>query len=174
MTRSVVFQSRRTVVLGCAAIMLCCGAILQPLAARSGPFASFGGDWSGSGIIRVKKQDDKQNTERIRCSAAYRQQGGYDVNLKLVCKSDTYDLDLSGQFTADDGNHVTGQWTEHTRNVGGGVTGSVRGSRLVVHAESPALNANLSMITRGGRQSVSLKAAGGGQQVTASITLRRR
>lgn len=174
MTLSAVFLSRRAAVLGCAAAVLLGGAIQQPLTARSGPFARFHGNWSGAGIIRVKDQDNKQNAERIRCSAAYRQRGGYDVNLKLTCRSDSYNLDLTGQFSADDNNRVTGQWTEHSRNVGGGVTGRVRGSRLLVRADSPALNANLSMITRGRRQSVRLTAAGGGQRVTASITLRRR
>ncbi len=173
MTRSVVFLSRRVAVLGCTAI-LCAGVILQPAAASAGPFANFRGDWSGTGIIRVKGQDDKQTTERIRCSAAYRQHGSQDVNLKLVCNSDSYSFDLSGDFEADASNSVTGQWTEHTRNVGGSVTGRARGDRLLVHAESPALNANLSMVTSNRRQSVSLKAAGGGQEVSASITLRRR
>ncbi len=158
-------------VLGCAAALLCAGAAWQAAAARSGPFANFRGDWSGTGIIRVKGQDNKQTTERIRCNAAYRQSGGQDVNLKLVCKSDSYSFDLTGDFEADASNHITGQWTEHTRNVGGSVTGQARGSRLLVHAESPALNANLSMVTHSRRQSVSLKAAGGGQQVSASITL---
>ncbi len=174
MTRSVVSLSRRAAVLGCAAVMLCGGAILQSVAARSGPFAYFGGNWSGTGIIRVKGQDNKQNTERIRCSAAYRQRGGYDVNLKLVCKSDSYDLDLTGQFSADGNNRVTGQWIEHTRNVGGGVVGNIRGRRLLVRADSPSFNANLGMVTHRRSQSVRLKAAAGGQQVSASITLRRR
>jgi len=174
MTRTAVFLSRRTAALGCAVVVLLGGTILQPSAARAGPFTKFHGNWSGTGIIRVKGEDSKQDAERIRCSAAYRQSGGSDVNLKLACKSDSYDLDLTGEFTADGDNRVTGQWTEHTRHVGGGVTGRIRGNRLQVRTESPALNANLSMITRGRRQSVQLKAAGGGQQVTASITLRRR
>lgn len=174
MMRSVVFVSRRGAVLGCTAALLCAGITFYPAVALSGPFARFHGDWSGSGIIRVKGEDNKQTTERVRCSAAYRQRGNNDVNLKLVCKSDSYNLDLTGQFAADGSNHVSGEWTEHTRGVGGGVTGRIRGSRLLVHADSPALNANLSMVTHGRRQSVRLKAAGGGQQLSASITLRRR
>lgn len=174
MTRFAFFFSlRRTALLGCAAVLLCTGAVWQAAAARSGPFTNFRGDWSGSGIIRVKGQDDKQTTERIRCNAAYRQSGGQDVNLKLVCRSDSYSFDLTGDFEADASNRITGQWTEHTRNVGGSVTGQARGSRLLVHAESPALNANLSMVTHSRRQSVTLKAAGGGQEVSASMSLRR-
>lgn len=174
MTRSVFFLSRRGTVLGCAVAILCGSALLTPAAAASGPFANFRGDWSGTGIIRVKDEDNKQTTERVRCSAAYRQSGSYGVNLKLVCKSDTYSFDLTGDFEADDNDHITGQWTEHDRNVGGGVMGQARGHRLLIHADSPALNANLSMVTTSRSQSVSLAAKGGGQQVTASIRLRRR
>lgn len=174
MMRSVTFVSRRAAVLGCAAALLYAGLASQTVAARSGPFVNFRGDWSGSGIIRVRDQDYRQTTERIHCSAAYRQRGGYAVNLKLVCRSDTYNFDLTGDFVADGRDHITGQWTEHIRNVGGSVFGQARGDRLLVHAESPALNANLSMLTRRRSQSVSLKAAGGGQQVSASIRLRRR
>ena len=173
MMRSFIFLSRRAAVLGCAAAV-CAGVCLQPAMARSGPFVNFRGDWSGTGIIRVKSQDDKPTTERIRCNAAYRQSGGQDVNLKLVCKSDSYSFDLTGDFEADASNRITGQWTEHTRNVGGSITGRANGDSLLVHAESPALNANLSMLTRSRSQSVNLKAAGGGQEVSASITLRRR
>ncbi len=173
MMRSVVSCLRRAVFMGFATAALWAGVALLPASARSGAFANFRGDWSGGGIIRVKGED-KQTTERIRCSAAYRQSGGHDVHLKLVCKSDSYSFDLTGDFEADARNHITGQWTEHTRNVGGGVTGQARGNHLLVYAESPVLNANLSMVTHRSRQSVSLKAVGGGQQVSASITLRRR
>lgn len=172
MPRSVTFLSRRTALLAFAAA-LCGSAVFQPAIALSGPFTNFRGDWSGSGIIRVKGQDDRQTNERLRCTGSYRQNGGQDVNLKLTCKSDNYSFDLSGDFEADANDRITGQWTEHTRHVGGSVTGRARGGRLLVRAESPALNANLSMITRGRRQSVQLKAAGGGQEVSASITLRR-
>jgi hypothetical protein len=173
MTRSVVFISRRAAVLACGASLLFASTALQPVFARSGLFANMHGNWSGTGIIRVRGENSRQNTERVRCSAAYRQRGGYAVNLMLVCRSDTYNLDLTGDFEADANDRITGQWTEHNRNVGGSVIGRVRGNHLLVHAESPALNANLSMVTGRRSQSVSLKAAGGGQQVSASIRLRR-
>ena len=169
----VALLSRRVAIVGCAAL-LCAGATLKPAAARSGPFRDFNGNWSGSGIIRVKDQDNKLSTERMRCSAAYRDSGSSSVNLKLVCRSDSYSLDLTGDFDADARGRITGDWTEHTRNVGGNVVGQARGNRLLVHAESPVLNANLSMATYRHSQSVSIKAAGGGQQVSASIHLRRR
>ncbi len=175
MTYRVVLLSRRAAILGCAAL-LCAGAMLSPAAGAVRPFANFHGNWFGSGIIRVKDDNtSKLSTERMRCSAAYRKSSSSSsVNLKLVCKSDNYSLDLTGDFNADAQGRITGDWTEHTRNVGGNVTGQARGNRLLVHAESPVLNANLSMATYRHSQAVSLKAAGGGQQVSASIHLRRR
>ncbi len=167
------FLSRRVVLLACTAL-LCAGATVESASARSGPFTNFRGDWTGSGIIRVKDQNNKLSTERMRCTAAYSETGGDKVSLKLSCQSDTYNFDLTGDFNADAKGAITGDWTEHTRNVGGDVTGRARGNRLLVHAESPVLNANLSMVTYQHSQSVSLKAAGGGQQVSASIRLRRR
>jgi hypothetical protein len=166
--------SRRVAILGCAAL-LCAGATIKPATARTGPFVDFRGNWFGSGIIRVKDENNKLSTERMRCSAAYRQRSSNSssINLKLVCRSDSYNLDLTGDFNADARDRITGDWTEHTRNVGGNVVGQARGHRLIVHAESPVLNANLSMTTYRHSQSVSLKAAGGGQQVSASIRLRR-
>jgi hypothetical protein len=165
------FSLRRAVVMACSVALLC-GVALQQASARSGPFAGFSGHWSGGGIIRVRGQDSN-TTERIRCSGSYRERGGYDVELQLSCRSDTYNFDLTGNFQADSRGRVNGQWTERTRGVSGSAYGRARDGRLQVHAESPALTANLSMYTRGRRQSVSLNAAGGGQQVSASISLRR-
>ena len=172
MTRSVVFPLNRCAVLA-SAVMLLVGAVFQPAKAHAAPFTNFSGNWSGTGVIRVEDQDNRQTNERIRCTGTYRQTGSQEVNLKLTCRSDSYSFDLSGNLEADANNQITGQWTEHTRLVVGSLTGQARGDRLLIRAESPALNANLSMVTGTRSQSVNLKAAGGGQQVTASITLRR-
>ena len=69
-------------------------------------------------------------TERIRCEASYRPLGSseHEIDLSLKCDSDTYKFNLGGRFRADEGNHVSGQWTEHTRNVGGIVVGNVNGA----------------------------------------------
>jgi hypothetical protein len=80
---------------------------------------------------------------------------------------------LDGQFEADAGSSVVGRWSERTRNIGGTAIGRARGDRLQVHAEGGAFTANLSMVTRGRRQSVTLTSQGGGQAVSASITLHR-
>lgn len=144
----------------------------SPAIAQSGPFAGFDGRWSGTGTLRPQGG----RTERIRCQANYRLRGssGHQIDLRLSCDSDSYKFDLSGDFTADAGNQVTGRWTEHTRNIGGTVIGSASGDRLQLHIESSAFAATLYMVTRGGRQSVTLDSRGGGEVVKGSISLRRR
>jgi hypothetical protein len=153
---------------------LLCGLTLACIsygAAAAGPFASLPGDWSGTGKIQVKGQD----TERLRCKASYQPRGssGAEMKLQLSCDSDSYKFDLVGNFEADQENRISGRWSENSRNVGGTAIGTVRGDRLQLHVESSAFAANLTMTTRGSRQSVSFDAHGGGQVVQASITLNR-
>lgn len=159
--------SRRVMVAGLAALFVA-GAADASIAA--GPFADFGGTWSGTGKIRVHGQDP----ERLRCKARYRPRGssGREIDLQLSCDSDSYKFDLVGQFTADD-NKITGRWSENSRNVGGTAIGNVRGDRIEIHIESSAFAANLAMVTKGKRQKISFDAHGGGQVVDSSITLRR-
>jgi hypothetical protein len=168
------FSLGRAAILACSVVVLTAGnAGLQPASAASGPFASFPGQWAGNGVIRVKSNEGER-TERIRCTGAYEVPGSHDVNMRLTCKSDTYDFDLSGTFQADGKNHITGRWSENSRNVGGTAVGNARGDRFQIHVESSALSGNLGMVTKGRSQAVKLDAAGGGQSVAASITLHRR
>jgi hypothetical protein len=152
--------------------VLCCGALLQTASAQSGPFAAFPGRWSGSGTIRVTSAD-KQTTERLRCSATYRVPGSRNLNLQLGCKSDSYTIDLTGDFEVDASAHISGHWTEHSRNVGGTTNGTAQGDKLHLYIESSAFAATLDMTTRSRQQSVSLDSRGAGQTITASVTLRR-
>ena len=146
--------------------------MLRPASADSGPFVSFPGDWSGTGVIRVK-DDDKQRTERVRCKATYKVNHGHEVGLRLGCKSDNYKFSLTGNFEADASNRVTGRWSEESYNIGGTAIGRANGGRLQVHAEGSAFSAELSMVTHSHSQSVSLDSRGAGKRMTASITLRR-
>jgi hypothetical protein len=142
-----------------------------PVSAASGPFAGFAGRWSGTGTI---KPSDKP-TERIRCDATYRPLGSseHEVDLQLRCESDSYKFDLAGQFQADEGNHISGSFTERTRGVGGTVVGSAQSARMQIHVESSAFSATMVLTTHGRSQSVAIDAQGGGQFVKASITLHR-
>lgn len=144
---------------------------VSPAIAASGPFADFSGKWSGTGTLRP----EGGSAERIRCNAEYQPRGSsdHDVQLQLRCASDSYNFDLTGEFTADEKNQITGRWTERTRNVGGTAIGSAQGERLQIHTESSAFSADLNVVTRGKKQNVSIDSQGGGQIIKASITLTR-
>jgi len=157
--------------LACGMALLGC-SVIDSAFADEGPFAGFAGRWSGTGTVRVKSAD-RQNAERIRCTATYRLRGSHGVNLQLGCRSDSYNVDLSGEFDADDSGHLSGRWTEHSRNVGGTGIGTARGGAIQLHIESSAFAADLNVVTRGQRQSISLDSHGAGQIVTGSITLQR-
>ena len=162
---------RRAAILGCsAALFLAAGTGLMPVEAATGPFSGFDGLWSGTGKVRTQEK-----TERIRCNANYRvaDSSGHQAKLELSCKSDTYSFDLVGDFEADAGERISGRWTERSRSIGGTVIGQARGSRMQILVESSAFAANLVMVTRGTRQSVSIDSHGGGQVVKASIDLHR-
>jgi hypothetical protein len=168
---SICRPSRRAAVLACAAALVLWGITGWPTAAAAaGPFADFSGSFRGTGTMHTGDQ-----TERIRCTAAYRPLGStqHEIDLRLVCASDSYKFDLSGRFQADEGNHVSGQWTEHSRNVGGIVVGNVRGNRFQLHVESSAFTADMVILSRGSQQSVNIDAQGGGQLIKAAITLHR-
>jgi hypothetical protein len=137
----------------------------------TGPFSSFTGSWSGTGTLRPANGA----AERIRCNAHYRPRGstGHEVDLQLRCASDSYNFDLSGRFQVDDLSQISGQWTEHTRSVGGTASGLARGDRVQLHIESAGFAATLLMLTSSQRQSVSIDSQAAGQVVKASITLNR-
>jgi hypothetical protein len=161
---------RAAAIVSAVALVLWAAGGWQP-AAAAGPFAEFHGSWTGTGTMRTNGK-----AERIRCEANYRPLGssGHEIDLSLKCDSDTYKFNLGGRFQADEGNHVSGQWTEHTRNVGGIVVGNVRGARFQLHVESNAFTAGMTIRTNGRGQSVTIDAQGGGQIVKASLTLHPR
>jgi hypothetical protein len=149
------------------ALLAFTGAVQQASAA-AGPFEQFSGTWTGTGKIRVGDE-----AERIRCSATYRLNGSHEINLQLACTSDSYKFDLTGDFSADESNNISGRWTERSRNVGGAAIGTARSGRFQIHVESSAFSGNLVMVTKNRRQSVAIDTQGGGQKAEASITLSR-
>ncbi len=89
---------------------------------------------------------------------------GHEVDVNLRCASDSYNFDLTGQFAADGSNHISGQWTERTRNIGGNAIGTARGDRSAgARRKLGALPPISSLVTRGRRQSVTIDSPGGGQ-----------
>jgi hypothetical protein len=136
--------------------------------AQSGPFTALSGSWMGNGSITLS---DGRN-ERIRCRATYVvTQAGNQLQQNLRCASDSYKVDLSSKVGNQRG-AISGTWSEATRGVSGSVSGAATGDQIQVQSDGPGFAANLHIVTRGNRQSVSIRSAG--TQIPAvAITLAR-
>ena len=135
--------------------------------AQSAPFAGMAGVWSGSGTITL----DSGASERIRCRATYAVSGdGSGLNQNLVCASDSYKFDLKSDVIANNG-LLSGTWSEASRNVTGSLEGRAGAGQFNVVVSAPAFTANLSMTTRGNKQTVSITSQS--QIKSASISLSR-
>lgn len=158
----------RAAILSCSIALACAAG--QQASAASGPFAGFPGSWDGTGKIRI---GDK--IERIRCKATYSVQSSSesDVALHLSCASDSYKFDLSGDFQADESNHISGNWSESSRGVAGTASGTARGDRFQIHVDSAPISGNIVMVTRGQSQSVTIDTIGTEDKISATITLHR-
>ena len=125
------------------------------------------GFWSGSGSVTL----DDGSTERIRCRASYAVgAGGNGLNQTLTCASDSYRFNLSRNVMADGGS-LSGTWSESSRNVSGTLEGRAGNGEFQVIATAPGFTANISLTTRGNKQSVVIKS--GTAFRAAAITLSR-
>jgi hypothetical protein len=168
--RTRIFHALARIAIPAYALIAATALPALPTFAADGPFAEFSGSWSGSGTLRP----ENGAAERIRCNANYRQGSApNEINLQLRCASDSYNFDLFGEFAVDGQNQVNGRWTERTRSVGGTAIGNASGDRLQLHVESAGFAAELIMVTKNKRQSVTIDSHGGGQVVRASISLNR-
>ena len=160
----------RAIIVGSSIAVLMCGNVRaqQPAEAADGPFAELPGQWSGTGKITLDS-----GTERLRCSSSNRVRGSSqsELDLQLKCDSDTYKFELVSDVEANADGSITGRWTERTRSVGGSVIGSKRGDRIQIHIESTAFAADLVIVARSRRMSVSINSAGGGVRAQTSIAL---
>ena len=153
-----------------AAVLL---VVALPRAAQSapepGPFSALQGTWSGSGAI--KKSDG--TSERIRCRSAYAT-STVSLRLGLRCASDAFNFDLAANVI-NDGGPISGNWSETTRNVNGTIQGRSESNGRQVQAviQSLVFNANLTMTTRGDRQSIVILSPGT-EFPEVSITLEKR
>lgn len=156
---------------GLFAALLLAGLAMNLTPAIAGTFSDFRGSWSGSGTIRPRGGE----AERIRCHANYKPRGSADRELEahLRCASASYNFDLTGKFVADEHGRLSGEWSENTRNIGGNVIGETRADHLRVRVEAPGFSADLDMVMRGRRQSVTIDSFGGGEIVRATISLSR-
>jgi hypothetical protein len=69
------------------------------------------------------------------------------------------------------GSAIAGTWNESTRNINGNIEGRAGGGVVQVIANAPGFSANISLTTRGNKQSVIIRSEN--QFKGASITLTR-
>ena len=136
-------------------------------AQSAGPFAGMAGVWSGGGTVAL----EDGSTERIRCRATYAVgAGGNGLQQTLTCASDSYKFNLTSNLVAQ-GSAVSGTWSETSRNINGAIEGRAGGGVFQVVATAPGFSANLTLTTRGNKQSVVIRAES--QFRGASISLSR-
>ena len=145
-----------------AALILSASAVQ----AQSGPFASFDGSWSGNGTVALSDG----TTERIRCKASYKVAG---ANLKqsLQCASDSYKFLLSSDVTSQ-GDRISGNWSEASRNVNGELQGTAGNGQIDVFVQAAGFAASITLRTNGNKQVVQISSKGEirGVNITMSKT----
>lgn len=135
-------------------------------AQSGGPFAGMAGFWSGGGTVQL----DDGSTERIRCRASYAVgEGGSGLQQTLTCASDSYKFNLSSNLEAR-GSAVSGTWSEASRNINGTIEGRSSPGVVQVLAAAPGFSANISVTTRGNKQSVVIRAETGFRGASISLT----
>jgi hypothetical protein len=131
-----------------------------------GPFAGFEGAWSGTGTVALSDG----TKERIRCRATYKVGGsGNQLTQTLRCASDSYKFDLSADVTSN-GDRISGNWSEASRNINGNLQGKAGGGNIEVFVEAAGFAANISLTTRGNKQSVAISSKGDIRGVNISMT----
>ncbi len=153
-----------------SALWLCCSG--NGLAQHAGgAFDRLAGQWAGSGTIDLSNGTH----EPLKCRASYDLLAEqHRLQLNIRCASDSYNFDLFSSVVLA-GHAVSGSWSESTRSVAGTISGTAEGDHVQVHAESSGFTANLSLVTHGDRQSVSIRTPDPNAGIKgATINLRRR
>ena len=97
---------------------------------------------------------------------------GEQLRLNLTCASASYKFDLASEVEYR-GGAIRGSWTEASRNASGTLSGRAAGDHVEAAARGDSFSANLSLTTRGGRQTVSIQPQG--TNITSvSLALNRR
>jgi hypothetical protein len=123
-------------------------------------------------LVRLRQSNGKP--EPIKCRASYDVLDEQNkLQLNIHCASESYKFDLRGSATYA-GDAITGSWSESTRNAAGTMSGKVEGAGFQVVAKGPTFAANLSLMTRGDKQSVTIKSQDAQAEVQgATINLPR-
>jgi VCBS repeat-containing protein len=154
--------------LALGAILVVQAGIERGAAQGTGPFAPLAGNWSGTGSVTFSSSGSH---ERLRCRAVYQAPDGQTLALRLRCASDSYNFDLNGNLTRQ-GDAVSGQWIEFTRNITGSLTGRLSGASIQAVASAGIFSANLTLTTHGTKQQVTIRIQG--TEVTeAAISLNK-
>ena len=162
-------SSRAICAAAAMALLLVTPATKGDAQAVAGPFAGLAGDWSGSGTLTMSNGGQ----ERMRCRANYAvEQRGENVRLNIRCAGDSFNFDLASNV-ASRGGQLSGEWSEATRNAAGTITGRANGNQIQAQASSAGFSANLSLTTKGNRQSVTIQPQGTDVE-EVSLTLNRR
>jgi hypothetical protein len=133
--------------------------------AQTGPFAGLHGAWSGHGTIALSDG----STERIRCKADYKVNGtGLGLKQNLRCASDSYKFELSSDVTCQ-GDHLSGNWSEVSRNIFGNLQGTAGHGLIEVLVEAVGFSANLILRTNGTKQTVQMNSKGEIRGVSISM-----
>jgi hypothetical protein len=141
-----------------------------PTEAAMSPFRAMAGSWSGGGVLDMA--DGQQ--ERLRCRASYDVGGGgEELRLNLRCASPSYNFDLASQVQYR-GGEISGEGSEASRNASGTIAGRAVGDRVEAAARGQNFSANLSLTTRGNRQTVSIRPEGEADIRAVSRSLERR
>jgi hypothetical protein len=152
-TLATMFSARAIRTAGAAAVLMWAASAAQ---AQSGPFAGFSGSWNGTGTVSMSDG----SSERIRCRATYKVDGsGTGLAQTLTCASDSYKFDLTSNVVSQ-GNTVSGSWSEASRNVFGNLNGRAGGGQIDVFVEAAGFAANITLTTRGNKQSVQISSKG--------------
>ncbi|OKO78771.1 hypothetical protein AC629_30045 [Bradyrhizobium sp. NAS80.1] len=158
-------RARNRRLLIAAAVLFAAGTANSESKAQSGPFAPMAGSWSGGGVVTL----DDGSTERIRCRAKYAPIGP-TMEMSLTCASDAYKFHLGANVRAE-GNSITGNWSEASRNISGSLQGRGGGGNFEVVVSAAGFNANIALRTSGNKQTVTMRADS--QFRGANITMTR-
>src|SRR5260221_1724448 len=122
--------------------------------AQAGPFTGFNGSWSGNGTVALSDG----TTERIRCKASYNVNStGLGLKQTLRCASDSYKFDLSTDVTSQ-GNRISGNWSEASRNIFGTLQGTAGGGPLQGVVEASGIVAAVTFRATRQQQNAALRA----------------
>jgi hypothetical protein len=156
-------------VAGASALIVFSLAASPAAAAISSPFRAMAGSWSGGGTLSTANGEQEQ----LRCRASYDVAGnGDELRLNLRCASASYNFDLASNVQYR-GGAISGEWTEASRNASGTIEGRAAGDHIEAAARGQSFSANLSLTTRGNRQTVSIRPEGTDIRAV-SLALERR